>query len=208
MTTIGIIEDNEVLRVSWYEFLSKQKSIKYVYSFDSINDAVSSQLLPNIEILLLDIGLPEINGITGIPILFKENPEIHILMITVHNDDEYIFDALKAGAVGYLEKSVTPAKLMEAIQLVIEGGSPISPFIASKVVRFFKEPRKEEQIKLTEREEQVLRLLTEGGTYKSIGKKLFLSLDGVRYHIRNIYYKMQVNNKAEAISLAIKRRLI
>lgn len=208
MTTIAIIEDNETLRISWYDYLISQKSISRVYCFESVVNAIASHLLPKCEIVLLDIQLPEIDGIKGIPLIFKENPELHILMISIHNDDEYIYEALKAGAVGYLEKNISPDELMYALQLVIEGGSPISPFIANKVVNFFTKIGKDDIIELTEREKVVLELLAEGATYKSIAEQLFLSLDGVRYHTRNIYYKLQVNNKAEAVSIAIRRRLI
>lgn len=208
MTIISIIEDNESLRTSWEKFLRQHERIEQVYGFENIKEAIHSGCLQETEVLLLDIQLPEINGIEGIPLILKENPEIKILMVSVLDDEEYIFKALKSGAVGYLNKNIKPAELIQSIQDILEGGSPISPLIAGKIVEFFKSKNQGEKVKLNKREKKVLSLMIEGKTFAEIGEAIYLSIDGVRYHVRNIYYKLQVNSKAEAISMAIKRQLI
>jgi len=208
MTIISIIEDNTNLRNSWERFLNESDGISEVFGFETVREAVQSHHLRETEILLLDIQLPEMNGIDGIPLILKENPEIKILMISILDDEEHIFNALKAGAVGYLDKNIKPDDLLHSIQDIIEGGSPISPLIAGKIVDFFKTDHKRDKIELNKREKKILSLMIDGNTFAEIGKIIYLSTDGVRYHVRNIYYKLQVNNKAEAISIAIKRRLI
>jgi len=208
MTIISIIEDNAILRESWQDYLTQQKEIEEVFGYETIMQAVHSKSLRESEILLLDIQLPEINGIDGIPLILKENPELKILMVSVLDDEEHIFNALKAGAVGYLDKNIKPKDLLKSVQDIIEGGSPISPLIAGKIVDFFKNQKKEGTINLNKREKKILSLMIDGKTFAEIGKIIYLSIDGVRYHVRNIYYKLQVSNKAEAISIAIKRQLI
>jgi|SRR6056297_1557694 len=208
MTIISIIEDNATLRESWQDYLTQQKEIEEVFGYETIMQAVHSKSLRESEILLLDIQLPEINGIDGIPLILKENPELKILMVSVLDDEEHIFNALKAGAVGYLDKNIKPKDLLKSVQDIIEGGSPISPLIAGKIVDFFKNQKKEGTINLNKREKKILSLMIDGKTFAEIGKIIYLSIDGVRYHVRNIYYKLQVSNKAEAISIAIKRQLI
>jgi len=208
MTIISIIEDNATLRESWQDYLTHQKEIEEVFGYETIMQAVHSKSLRESEILLLDIQLPEINGIDGIPLILKENPELKILMVSVLDDEEHIFNALKAGAVGYLDKNIKPKDLLKSVQDIIEGGSPISPLIAGKIVDFFKNQKKEGTINLNKREKKILSLMIDGKTFAEIGKIIYLSIDGVRYHVRNIYYKLQVSNKAEAISIAIKRQLI
>ncbi|WP_340103318.1 response regulator transcription factor [Rhodohalobacter sp. 8-1] len=208
MTIISIIEDNATLRESWKDFLNQQEEIEEVFGFESVRQAIHSTHLKESEILLLDIQLPGINGIDGIPLILKENPEIKILMVSVLDDEEHIFKALKAGAVGYMDKNVRPDDLLQSIQDILEGGSPISPLIAGKIVDFFKDQNKEDDIHLNKREKKILSLMIDGKTFAEIGKIIYLSVDGVRYHVRNIYYKLQVNNKAAAISIAIKRQLL
>lgn len=208
MTIISIIEDNTNLRKSWERFLGESDGISEVFGFETIREAVNSRHLLETEILLLDIQLPEMNGIDGIPLILKENPEIKILMISILDDEEHIFKALKAGAVGYMDKNIKPDHLLQSIQDILEGGSPISPLIAGKIVDLFKADNKKDKIELNKREKKILSLMIDGNTFAEIGKIIYLSTDGVRYHVRNIYYKLQVNNKAEAISIAIRRQLL
>jgi DNA-binding NarL/FixJ family response regulator len=139
-------------------------------------------------------------------------------MATVNDDDTNIFEALKAGAVGYLMKKVSPEELVEAIRTARDGGSPITPNIARRVVQFFVQkpvikedkPSKKQknEPKLTERELRILNLLAEGHSYAGIGNEIFLSVDGIRYYIRNIYQKLEVHSRSEAVSKGISRRLI
>jgi len=204
---IAIIEDSEELRSSWTTFLSGRKNVKQVFCAESVEEALGNSELIKAEIILLDIELPGITGIEGIPMILEANPKALIIIISVHDDDNSIFEAIKCGAVGFFQKNISPLHLYEGILSALQGGSPLSPFIANKLVRFFMKESKA-KIDLSDRELEVLKLLSEGASYKSISETLFLSLDGVRYHIRNIYYKLQVNNKTKAIRKAMRERLI
>lgn len=204
---IGIIEDSEELRVSWGAFLETKPFVSYIASADSIESALADKRMLQSDVFLLDIELPGTNGIDGIPLILEQNADALIIIISVHDDNESIFEAMKRGAIGYFQKNVSPNHLYEGILSALEGGSPLSPFIANRLVRFFMTESKQ-KIDLSDRERDVLRLLSDGASYKSISDTLFLSLDGVRYHIRNIYYKLQVNNKTKAIRKALKERLI
>lgn len=204
---IAIIEDNVSLRRSWGDYLSTTPLIETVAAFGTAEEALASPIIKRADLLLLDIELPGRSGIDIIPDLLKLNPRLLIVIISVHHDDEYLLEALKRGAIGYLNKSVSPQELLESIRSALSGGSPLSPNIASKLVRFF-QVVKSGMDPLSEREIEILRLLAEGSSYKSIAEQMFLSVDGVRYHIRNIYYKLQVNSKTQAVSKAHRDRLI
>jgi len=208
LITVGIIEDNKYMREGWQTFIDYDDDLCVISTFESCESALASDEIPKIDVLILDIGLPGMTGIEGIR-LFKElNPEINIIMATVFDDDDHIFDALKAGAVGYLMKKVTPDELVAAIKDAHDGGSPITPNIARKVIQTLHLPDIPEQEKLNKRELQILKELSTGKSYKAIGKSIFLSVDGVRHHIRNIYQKLQVNSRSEAVSKGIARKLI
>lgn len=204
---IAIIEDNASLRQSWADYLSDVPLIGNVATFGSAEEALASPVLKKADLLLLDIELPGRSGVESIPAILKLNPNLLIVIVSVHHDDEHILEALKNGAVGYLNKNVSPDDLIENIKSALSGGSPLSPNIASKLVKFFKAVKTSME-PLTERELDILKLLADGNSYKSIGERTFLSLDGVRYHIRNIYYKLQVNSKTQAVSKAYRDRLI
>lgn len=204
---IAIIEDNASLRRSWSDYLSTVPSIEAVSSFSSAEDALASPLIRRADLVLLDVELPGRSGIDIIPDLLKVNPKLLVVIISVHHDDDYILEALKRGAIGYLNKNVSPTELLESIRSALGGGSPLSPNIASKLVRFF-QAVKSGMEPLSDRELDILKLLAEGSSYKSIAERTFLSVDGVRYHIRNIYYKLQVTSKAQAVSKAYLNRLI
>ena len=127
-------------------------------------------------------------------------------MMTVHEDNDHIFSALRNGAIGYLNKNTKPDELIGSIKMAIDGGSPMSPNIARKVIENFQQEKV--IVGLTEKEQVILELLAEGLSYKMVAKKIFLSVDGVRYHIRNIYAKLDANNRADAISKAHAKKLI
>ena len=139
--------------------------------------------------------------------LKKDVPEIDIIMLTIHSDDEHIFQSLKAGACGYLTKNIFPSKLLNAIKEVKAGGSPMSSYIARRVVSSFNS-FKNPETNLTAREKEVLFLLCEGQSYRTIAKQLFISPNTVRFHLKNIYKKLQVNSKYEAVIKAARERLI
>jgi DNA-binding NarL/FixJ family response regulator len=160
----------------------------------------------------MDIALPGINGIEGVKSAIKIKPDIDILMLTIYEDSEKVFDALCAGACGYLVKKTPPSKLLEAIKEVYEGGSPMSSQIARQVITAFKESKdvKDENTdyKLSSREKEVITLLAGGNNYQQIADQLFISVDTVRHHIKNIYRKLHVHTQSEAVAKAIRKKII
>lgn len=176
--------------------------------YSSVEEAMRK--MPEPDVVLLDIGLPGKTGIEAIPDIKARHPRAHVLMMTVFEDEGHIFDAIQAGADGYLLKKTPPAKLLHAIEDAAAGGMPMTPFVARQAIELFKRlvPFSRTDISLTEREGEILQLLVQGLNYMMIGDKLFISLDTVRNHIRHIYEKLQVHSKAEAVAKAIKQGLV
>jgi DNA-binding NarL/FixJ family response regulator len=164
--------------------------------------------LPNV--VLADIGLPGMDGIDGVRLLKERHPSLTVLMLTVYEDDERIFDALCAGASGYLVKKTPPARLLESIREAIDGGAPMSPEIASRVVRLFRQirPPDKADYHLTPHELRLLKLLVEGHNYKTAAAELGVTFNTICFHIKQIYEKMQVHSKSEAVVKAIRNRLV
>jgi len=203
-----IIEDNSYLRKGWQSIIDLEDDMCVIGCFESCEQALESNELPKSDIILMDIGLPGMSGIEGVKRIGKEYPDIHIVMASVFEDDENIFNALKAGAVGYLAKNMSPKELVEAIRDAKKGGSPITPNIARKVINVFHAKPEREENKLSEQEITILNELATGSSYAAIAEKIFLSVDGVRYHIRNIYKKLQVHSRSEAVAKGIRKRII
>jgi len=209
LINIVIVEDNAYMRQGWTAILEFEDDFNVLGAFESFEDSVKSGLYKECDVAIMDIELPGMSGIEGVRYLKKENPDVHVVMATVFDDDKHVFDALVEGAVGYLMKKTSPADLCDAIRIANTGGSPMTPEIARKVIRSFQsDPAKDESTQLNERELQILKELSSGKSYQSIANDIFLSVDGVRYHIRNIYQKMQVNSRSEAVARGIKDRLI
>jgi DNA-binding NarL/FixJ family response regulator len=206
---IIIIEDNRYMREGWTTILDFESDFVVLDAFESCEEAFDTDLLSKTDIVLMDIELPGMSGIEGVKYIEKEYPEVTVIMATVFDDDKNVFDALCAGAVGYLMKKVSPEDLKKAIRDAQDGGSPMTPNIARKVIATFHQPAPSDDSKqLNERELEILEQLAKGKSYAAIGKTVFLSVDGVRYHIRNIYRKLQVHSRSEAVSKGISRRLI
>ncbi|MDZ7714976.1 MAG: response regulator transcription factor [Balneolaceae bacterium] len=205
---IIIVEDNRYMREGWSAILDFEDDFVVLNTFESCEDAFDSDEISKADLILMDIELPGMSGIEGVVHLQKEYPDINVIMATVFDDDKHVFDALCAGAVGYLMKKVSPEELQQAIRDAHEGGSPMTPNIARKVIKTFHHPTVNEEEQLSEREQEILEQLATGKSYAAIAKTIFLSVDGVRYHIRNIYRKLQVNSRSEAVSKGISRRLI
>lgn len=206
---VVIVEDNAFIRSGWEEILDTEKDLIITGSFDNSEDALVSKAITQCDIVLMDIGLPGMSGVEAVKILMQKQPEVKVIMISVYEDDQNIFDALCNGAVGYLHKKVSPDALLEAIRSTINGGSPMSPNIARKVIASFQQAKpasKEEE--LNDREMEVLKHMSLGKSYSTIAADIYLSVDGVRYHIRNIYRKLQVHSSSEAVAKGIKNRLI
>ena len=207
MIKVGIIEDNEYMREGWETFIDFEGDLTVLGSFGSCEEAFESEAINKINVAIMDIGLPGMSGIEGVTYMRKYHPDVNIIMATVHDDDDHIFEALKAGAVGYLMKKVTPDEMVNAIRDAHNGGSPITPNIARKVIATFQKAADLEE-ELSDREIQILKELATGRSYAAIGKNIFLSVDGVRHHIRNIYQKLEVHSRSEAIAKGISKRII
>lgn len=197
------------MREGWTTILDFESDFVVLGSFESCEDAFETDQMGRADVVLMDIELPGMSGIEGVKHLQNEHPDLSIIMATVFDDDQNVFDALCAGAVGYLMKKVSPEELKQAIRDANDGGSPMTPNIARKVIESFHNPPSKDQGKeLNERELEILQQLAKGKSYAAIGKTVFLSVDGVRYHIRNIYRKLQVSSRSEAVSKGFSKRLI
>jgi DNA-binding NarL/FixJ family response regulator len=202
-----LVEDDYDIRTSLFEFFQSCAEFKDVQAFESVElleEAVEDGLIP--DIALMDIQLPGKSGIEGIRFLKSRFDDIDIIMLTIFKDEHKIFDSLCAGANGYLLKNTPLTEIKEGIMSLYHGGSPMSPQIARKVIQFFSQPapRKEPQANLSDRERQIIDGLVNGMSYKLIAEANFISIDTVRFHIKNIYKKLQVNSKGEVISRALK----
>ena len=192
-----IIEDNENILESFKEIINSSNKFRVIGTFLSGEEAISFlQKNKAPKIILVDIQLGGINGIETIKKIRKKHPNVLPIIISVHENSKYIFDALCTGAVGYLNKNTTPKELITALEQTCNGGAPMSSNIARKVVQSFQLPREKE---LSERENEVLTLLAKGKSYASIADQLFLSKNTIKTHTRNIYEKLQVNSKKEII---------
>ncbi|MDF1612207.1 MAG: response regulator transcription factor [Stygiobacter sp.] len=209
MIRITLIEDNIYARTAWETTLSTIEDFVVIGSFSSCEEAVEKDIVKKTDVILLDIGLKGMSGIKGAEILSNINPKVLIIMISIQDDDKSIFGSLQAGAIGYLHKSVSPDELIEAIRLAVKGGSPMTPQIARRVLKSFHKfkPMHEDDM-LTEKEQTILNLLAEGKSYKKIADEIYLSVDGVKYHIRSIYEKLHVHSRAEAVSKGQKLRIL
>lgn len=162
------------------------------------------------DVVLTDVGLPGMNGVEGTKILKETHPELPVVALTVYDDDEDVFNALCAGASGYLLKNTPPAKLLESLKEVVAGGAPMSPEVALRVIRLFREfsPPARASHRLTQQELQLLKLIIDGHTYKTAAIELGISVSTVSFHLQNIYNKLQVHSKSEAVAKALRERLV
>ena len=206
----AVVEDMRDIRDGLTTLINFTEGFRCTGSYPSMEDALA-RLPGNIpDVLLSDIGLPGMNGIDGIRILKERYPQMQILMLTVYDDDDRIFDALCAGASGYLLKRTPPAKLLENIREAMSGGSPVSPEVATRVIKFFREfhnPDREDYA-LTPHETRLLKLLTEGYNYQTAAEKLGVSYNTIKFHVRHIFDKLQVHSKSEAVAKALRDRLV
>jgi len=209
---IVIIEDNKFTRTGWEAVIQSNKNFNLIGSFADCESAFASDVWIKTDLVLMDIGLPGISGIEGVKYLKEKNPDILIVMCTVYEDSEEIFQAICAGAVGYLTKRTAPQDLISALIDAYNGGSPMTPSVARKVINSFQNIKVENESKklsaLNEREQQILNLMAQGKSYNAIAEEICLSIDGVYYHIRHIYEKLHVHSRAEAVAQGIKNRLI
>ncbi|MFZ4784201.1 MAG: response regulator [Flavobacteriales bacterium] len=200
MIHVIIVEDDEPTRQGLVEILSHESEIVILADFASVEDALKSDYWTKCDILLTDIGLPGKSGIDLIRMMNEEKPNVQSVVLTVFEDDEHVFDALRAGANGYLLKTARASAVVNALLEVADGGSPMTGTIARKVLSSFKEKDELHSDDLTDRENQILRKLADGLRYKEIADDFGVSTETIRTHIRNIYRKLQVQSKIEAIN--------
>lgn len=205
-----IVEDQREIREGLTSLLNFTDGFRCVGSYRSMEEALYriDQNVP--DVVLSDIGLPGMNGIEGIKIMKERFPALTVLMLSVYDDDERIFDAICAGASGYLLKRTPPTKLLECLKDAVEGGSPMSPEVATRVLKLFREVRPPERgdYDLTPHETRLLKLLVEGHNYNTAAKATKNSINTVKFYIKRIYEKLQVHSKSEAVAKALRERLI
>lgn len=205
-----IYEDNNFLRDSLSVLISSAEGFELCGAYENCNEVEAQVAVLKPTVALMDIEMAGVNGIEGLKIIHKNFPEVNVLMLTVFEDNERVFEAICAGATGYLLKKTPPQKILEAIRDVADGGAPMTSSIARKVLQLFpRQPARSEEIdKLTQREQQVLQLLVNGYSYKMIASELKITLETVRTYIKRMYEKLRVHSVTEAISKAFPDRKI
>ena len=205
-----IIEDQKDLREALSTLINFTPGFACTGAYRSMEEAIARIKHDVPDVVLSDIGLPGMNGIDGIRILKEQHPELVILMLSVYDDDERIFDALCAGASGYLLKHTPSLKLLDSLKEAVTGGAPMSPEIAMKVIRLFRDIRPPERVdyELTPHETRLLKLIVEGHNYTTAAEELGVKFSTIKFHMQNIYDKLQVHSKSEAVSKALRDRII
>ena len=201
---VSIVEDNDEIRQTIALIIDGTPGFTCKYTFENAEKAVKEIPDLPIDVVLMDIDLPGMSGIIGMKKIKEKNPEIDFIMLTIHKDDESVFQSLCYGASGYLVKETPPTELLRSIREVYNGGAPMSSSIARKVIGSF---HKKVENPLSDRESEILQLLCDGLNCKAIAEDKFISIDTVKSHVKNIYLKLEVNNRAEAVNKAHKRGL-
>ena len=207
---VAIIEDRREIRDGLAMLIGGTEGFRCTGAFRSMEEALAKINSDLPDVALCDIGLPGMSGIEGMRLLKEQYPQLLLLMLTVYDDDERIFDALCAGACGYLLKKTPPARLLEGLKEAVTGGSPMSPEVARRVITLFRDIRPPERAdyELTPHETRLLKLLVEGHNYKTAALELNVSINTVSFHMRRIYEKLQVHSKSEAVAKALRDRLV
>ncbi|HYL99749.1 MAG TPA: response regulator transcription factor [Blastocatellia bacterium] len=208
--SVAIIEDQREVREGLAILINGTRGFRCTASFRAMEDALRTIGSEVPDVVLTDLGLPGMSGVEGIRRLKERYPDLPILALTVYDDDGEIFDALCAGASGYLLKETQPARLLECIREASEGGAPMSPEVARRVVKLFREfrPPDRANYRLTPAETDLLKLLVDGHNYKTAAAALDISTHTVSFHLGNIYRKLQVHSKSEAVAKALRSRLV
>jgi DNA-binding NarL/FixJ family response regulator len=205
-TRIVIIEDNDMIRHGYALIVSSHPNFKVINDYSDCETAIKNLNKDRPDIILMDIGLPGMDGITGIGKIKKLDPKVEIIILSIFEDYEKVFKALCAGAVGYLSKTSNHTEILDGINQVLKGGAPMSLKIAKMVVGSFQ--RNTIDSPLSRRETEVLSLLATGATYQVVSKELIVGIETVKTHVKNIYAKLNVNSKTEALSIAKENKII
>jgi DNA-binding NarL/FixJ family response regulator len=206
---VAIIDDDAGVRGMIASLIANAEGLQFVGAFSSCDDVMENMIEEIPDVVLMDINMPGRSGIECVEALRMEIPDLKILMLTNYSDDERIFDSLRVGAVGYLLKNSSIEKLAELIKEAHHGGAPMSGEVAQKVLAYFQGQKKAVKYTavLSDRELEVLRALADGLSNKEISAKLFISLPTVRFHLKNIYAKLHVNSRTEAVIKAMQEKL-
>ena len=207
---ILLYDDNEALRISMEALIEADEDLNLLAALPMAQNVVEDVIKLNPDVILMDIDMPGINGVEAVRMLRETNEGLPIIMLTVFDDNENIFNAICAGASGYILKRYASEEIFTAIRTVMNGGAPMTGSVARKVLQMLPAAKSEEQenYKLSKRETELLQLLVNGFSYKMIGYELNISIDTVRSHIKKIYDKLHVHSATEAVSLAIKKRIV
>lgn len=207
---VVIIEDLREVREGLTLLVNGTPGFSCAARYRTMEEAIARAGADSPDVILTDIGLPGMSGIDGIPRLRERLPDVPILALTVYDGDDKVFAALCAGASGYLLKNTPPARLLDSLREVAQGGAPMSPEVARRVVRLFREFRPPESASyhLTPQETELLKLLVEGHHKKTAARELGISVNTVSFHLKNIYQKLQVHSKTEAVAKALRERLL
>jgi DNA-binding NarL/FixJ family response regulator len=208
--SVMLIEDLRDVREGLAMLINGSPGFRCTAAFRTMEEALRSIKTTPPDVVLTDIGLPGMSGVDGIRILKDRFADLPIVALTVYDNDEQVFDALCAGASGYLLKNTPPVRLLESLKEVAAGGAPMSPDVARRVVKLFREFRPPEKAshRLTPQETELLKLIVEGHSYKTAAAKLDISASTVSFHLQNIYGKLQVHSKTEAVAKALRNHLV
>ncbi len=206
----AVIEDQKETREGLQALINGTPGYRCTGAFRTMEEALGKFTHEIPQVILVDIGLPWMSGIEGIPLLKERYQDAVVLVLTVYDDDERVFSALCAGASGYLLKKTPPAKLLESLNEALAGGSPMSPEVASRVIRLFRNLRLPERsdYDLTPHEVRLLKLLAEGHNYKTAAATLNVSVNTISFHMKHIYAKLHVHSKSEAVAKALRNQLV
>ena len=207
---VSVFDDNKALRDSLYFLISAKRGFTISGVYSDCNNILENLRKDPADVVLMDIDMPGLNGIEATSLIKSRFPGLNVLILTAYDDSTKVFAALQSGATGYLLKKTTPAKILEAIVEINDGGAPMNASIARKVLEFFSEKKNitKNEYDLSPREKDVLGCLVNGDSYKMIAGACFISMGTVQSHITNIYKKLQVNSKSEAVAKAIREHLI
>lgn len=207
---VGIIEDQREIREGLAALIGGTPGFECTGAFRSVEEALGPLTTRPPQVLLLDVGLPGMSGIEAIPLLKERCPGLALLMLTVYGDDDRIIQAVCAGACGYLLKKTPPARLLECLREVADGGAPMSPEVARRVMSLFREYRPPEKAEhqLTPHETRLLKLLVDGHNYKTAAAEIGVTVHAISFHMRRIYEKLEVHSKSEAVAKALRHGLV
>jgi DNA-binding NarL/FixJ family response regulator len=207
---VAIVEDQREVREGLGALINGTRGFSCVAGYRTMEDALESMGRIAPDVMLVDIGLPGMSGIEGIRILREQFADTPILALTVYDDDDRVFEALCAGASGYLLKNTPPARLLESLAEAVQGGAPMSPEVAQRVVRLFREfrPPDRASYRLTPQETELLKLLVDGHHYKTAADEMDISVNTISFHLKNIYVKLRVHSKSEAVAKALREHLV